>query len=56
MLGEEIMTRTSIHGGQVDLLCECGRPEYKTSPLNYGFRITVWCDDCEMLFAMDVIE
>ena len=50
------MTRTSIHGGQVDLLCECGCPEYKTSPLNYGFRIIVWCDDCEMLFAMDVIE
>ncbi len=52
----ETMTRTTIHGGEVDLLCECGTPQYRTSSLKYGFRITVWCNDCEMLFAMDVIE
>ena len=50
------MTRMSIHGGQVDILCACGNPEYLPSSLKYGFRLNFFCIECDVEFALDVIE
>ena len=50
------MTRTQIHGGAVDILCSCGAPVIKAESLNYGFRLMCWCDECNVSFALDVIE
>jgi len=48
--------RVSIHGGQVDVLCACGHPEMMVTPLKYGFRLNFICVDCNIEFALDVIE
>jgi hypothetical protein len=52
------MTRVSIHGGHVDVLCACGHPcrQLLVSPLEYGFRLSFHCIDCNIAFALDVIE
>ena len=50
------MTIVSIHGGQVDVLCPCGNPELMVTPLKYGFRLSFHCIDCNIAFALDVIE
>jgi hypothetical protein len=50
------MTKVSIHGGQVDVLCACGYVEFKASPLDYGFRLNFTCIDCHIHFALDVLE
>mgnify|MGYP001577618850 len=51
-----MMTRVSIHGGKVDVLCACGHPQMKTEPLQYGFRMWFLCHDCDLDVALDVIE
>lgn len=50
------MTRTRIHEGAVDVLCECGHPTLTHRPLAYGFRINITCIDCNVDVALDVIE
>lgn len=50
------MTRTRIHEGNVDVLCECGHPHLTTEPLAYGFRIMIRCRECNVRLALDVIE
>jgi hypothetical protein len=50
------MTRVSIHGGQVDVLCGCGQPRMYSELLQYGFRLMFDCSDCQVSFAIDVIE
>lgn len=52
----DLMTIVSIHGGQVDVLCPCGNPELMVTPLKYGFRLSFHCIDCNIAFALDVIE
>ena len=54
--GVDWMTRTQIHGGSVDLLCECGHPHVQTEPLQYGYRLMIRCRECNVRFAMDVID
>jgi len=49
------MTRISIHGGQVDVMCACGQPKMYTEPLKYGFRLMFTCEECHVSFALDVI-
>ena len=50
------MSRVTIHGGEVDVLCACGSPQMKTEPLQYGYRISFLCHDCDFYVALDVIE
>jgi len=50
------MTKVTIHGGQVDVMCACGQPKMYTEPLKYGFRLMFTCEDCHVSFALDVIE
>jgi hypothetical protein len=54
--GGDLMTRITIHGGEVDVLCACGNPEYLPSSLKYGFRLNFFCIGCDAEFALDVIE
>lgn len=51
----ERMTRVEIHGGNVDVLCACGRPRVYHELLRYGYRLMFDCIDCNVSFAIDVI-
>ena len=48
--------RVEIHGGQVDVLCQCGHPKIYSELLKYGYRLMIHCDDCHVDFALDVIQ
>ena len=54
--GGDLMTKITIHGGEVDVLCGCGNPEYLPSSLKYGYRLNFFCIECDVEFALDVIE
>jgi hypothetical protein len=50
------MTMTEIGNADVDIMCMCGGPILRKEKRAYGYRIVADCAECNIHFALDVMD